>query len=226
MLLNINMNKWLSRSMSIILIATGLCINAAQAETNGIWYSSGNSDYLMVMEDATGTTIELEVAADLSSANIWVGSESSGNVSLNNFATNTDSLTENIAGDSLSGRMLRGGASSSYFARLLYKHVGGAYDGVWQRENVSREYFAYLTVDVAGISTTVVIDLVVNNDMTYTFDIFAGSMTSKTYKGGSLKHSGKTLTLVFNGSTANGTYTTGSNPPETFSAFRILGIVD
>jgi len=207
---------------------TGSIRAVAKSEINGIWFST-DKHYLMLIQDAAnGTTVALEIAADLSTAKVWVGTGDNSNISLNNVKTNTDTLTASISGNSLSGIKTMNGVASDYSANLLYAYVGGAFDGIWQKTNVNNAYFAYMTINVGGTNTAVVVDLAINGDQTYTYDIFIGTAASGTYNGVSAinMNPNKTLKLIFSGSSTSGTYTTVARPPVTsiFSATQIISI--
>lgn len=220
---------WLLRVLACMLLVWGMHANAAQSPVNGIWTTADGS-YLMLLQDAnSGTTVALEVASDLSSAKAWAGSGDGSGFALNNLKTSADSLTASVSGSSLSGTKTVSGVAAPFSATLQFAYVGGANDGVWQKANITDgyAYLAYMTVNMGGATTTVVVDLAIASDKTYTYDVFLGTVTSGGYYGVSAINLNpvKALKLTFSGSNASGTYTTSSKPPVTssFTATKILG---
>ncbi|MBI5258561.1 MAG: hypothetical protein HY855_18795 [Burkholderiales bacterium] len=194
------------------------------AGVNGLWTSSAG-DYSVWLQDPTsGLTLALELPATLDSLRLWLGNGSATQVSLQNVARGTDLLVASVSGSTMSGTRTLAGVQQPYSAQLALAWVATEAAGVWQKSGAANAYLVFFVVNNGGARLGVQIDVTINPDLSYAFDVFSGSYTNNVFNGLSLLGSGLSSRLEFTGDTLAGTYTTLGRPPKvtTFTATHLV----
>lgn len=214
------------RYLKRLFCATALLLSsmsgAFAAPANGIWVTS-TGDYFLLMQDSTAAmAIAAQVAYDLTSASVYVGSTSVNTLTLRKLNQGA-TLTATANGDTLSGNYVQsGGASDAFSATLEYAYVGSNYDGVWQKTGTN-SYLAYITVNIKDMPVTVVLDVTLNSDNTLSFDVLTGTLAGNIYTGVSTMN-GRALRLTFSSASADGTYVTTTRQTTKFTATQICKV--
>lgn len=206
-------------SAMLLLVATSF---AQAAPANGIWTTS-TGDYFMLMQDsAKGQAIAVQVAYDLTSAWVYLGTVSGESLALKRF-DQTSTLNATASGTTLSGSYVQStGASDGFSATLSYAYTGSAYDGVWQKTG-SNTYVAYLTTSVQGKNLTIVVELTINSDGSISYDVLTGALSGNIFLGVSAIN-GRSLKLTFSGTSVSGVYVTTSRQTTSFTATQIFKV--
>lgn len=212
--------KQLLYVVALLLSSWSAAILAAPA--NGIWTTSTGDYFLLMQDSANARAIAVQVAYDLTSASVFVGTENANTLTLGKLDQSA-TLTATATGNTMSGSYVQsGGASDAFSANLTYTFEGSDYDGVWQKTGAN-SYLAYLSVYVQGKSVTVVLDITLNSDNTLSYDVLTGTLAGNVYTGVSAMN-GRLLKLTFSGANADGAYVTASRQTTKFTAAQICKV--
>lgn len=205
---------------ALVLASTGGAALAAPA--NGIWTTSTGDYFLLMQDGANAQAIAVQVAYDFTSASVYVGTESADTLTLKKLDQSA-TLYTTATGNTMSGTYVQSaGATDLFSANLSYAFEGSDYDGVWQKSGTN-SYLAYLSVYVQGKSVTVALDVTLNSDNTLSYDVLTGTLANNVFTGVSAMN-GRILRLTFNGTSANGSYTTTTRQTTTFTAAQIFKV--
>lgn len=212
--------KQFLRISALLLASWSASVLAAPA--NGIWTTSTGDYFLLMQDSANAKAIAVQVAYDLTSASVFVGTESANTLTLGKLDQSA-TLTATATGNTMSGSYVQnGGGADAFSANLTYTFEGSDYDGVWQKTGAN-SYLAYLSVYVQGKSVTVVLDITLNSDNTLSYDVLTGTLAGNVYTGVSAMN-GRLLKLTFSGANADGTYVTASRQTTKFTAAQICKV--
>lgn len=197
------------------------------ATSSGLWTGTAG-DYLALLQDAnSGTTLAVQLAADLSSVRVFTGVGTSTTISLKSLTNTADTLATTYTESSMSGTQVLSGVSAAYSAKLALAWVANENAGVWQKSTGSNAYLLFFLLNTGGVKLGVQIDLTLNTDKTYTYDVFTGTLSSSNiFTGASLLNPGLTSRLTFTAPNLSATTTTTSRPPvtSTYTATQIIQI--
>lgn len=200
----------------------------ARAETipsaSGLW-TSPSGDYLVVLQDiASGTSFALQVSAGFDSLRVWAGSGSASTLNLQSLANPSDKLSVTISGNSMSGSLTLGGVQQAFSANLALAWVASEYAGVWQKASPANAYLVFCVLNTGGARLGVQIDVSINADKTYAYDVFTGSLAGTQFNGVSVLGNGRTSRITFSGLQLNGEYASLGQPRQTtpYSATHIV----
>lgn len=217
------------RRLFLALLALVLCACLpAHAAANGLW-ATANGDYLLFLQDTSnGTTIGVQVPATLNGIKVYAGTGTDTALSLQSLANGSDKLTASYSASSMSGTLTTSsGQSQAFSASLALAWVANENAGVWQKSTGSNAYMIFVVLNTGGVKLPLQIDLTINADKSYSYDIFSGTLSSNNvFNGASLLASGLTSRLTFTSPTLNGSTSTTARPVQTttYTAQQIIKI--
>lgn len=221
----LTLGRWLIASMLLVLLGAGTS-PARASGVNGLWTSSGG-DFVVFMQDATsGATFALQVPGSFDALRVWLGTGSSTAVSLQGLNKPSDLLDLAVSGATMSGTMSLSGVQQPFNAQLALAWVATEYAGVWQKAMPSNAYIVFCVLNTGDARVAVQIDVTINADKTYGYDIFTGALVGDQFSGVSIAGTGLSSRLEFTGSQLTGSYTTVARPPKStaFTATQIVRI--
>lgn len=175
----------------VLLFCVFIFGTSAEAATsvNGIW-SASNGDLLFMMKSTKGIVVAVDMQPDKTVRYVFQGTMSGDHVSLQNRDA-TATLDADVSGDSLTGALTEASGTTDITASHSFYYKGSSYDGVWQLDGTT-SYFAFATLTLEGVATTVVPYFTVVDQQVTEYNVFMGT-PAKTNDDGTGSFAGVSL---------------------------------
>lgn len=176
---------------TLVLLFCAFVGASAEAATslNGIW-SASNGDLVFMVKSTKGVVVAVDMKPDKTLRYVFQGAMSGDHLSLQNRDA-TASLEADVSGDSLTGVLTEADGTADITASHSFYYKGSGYDGVWQLDGATR-YFAYATLTLEGVATTIVPYFTVVDQQVTEYNVFMGA-PAKTNDDGTGSFAGVSL---------------------------------